>query len=66
MTSFPLASGIRDNYQRGSVGEFLKEKLDTGSAVSIVSACFTIYAYAALQDRLDSIEQLRFLFGNLA
>ena len=31
--------------------------------VSIVSAYFTIYAYAALQDKLDSIEHLRFLFG---
>ena len=59
----PLASGIRDNYQRGSVGEFLGEKIQAGSAVSIVSAYFTIYAYAALQDKLDGIEHLRFLFG---
>ncbi len=63
MASSPLASGIRDNYQRGSVGEFLNEKIQAGSAVSIVSAYFTIYAYAALQDKLDNIEHLRFLFG---
>ncbi len=63
MTVSPLTSGIRDNYQRGSVGEFLNEKIQAGSALSIVSAYFTIYAYAALQDRLDGIEHLRFLFG---
>jgi hypothetical protein len=61
--SLSLSSGIRDNYQRGSVGGFLREKLQPGTTVSIVSAYFTIYAYAALQDELDSISGLRFLFG---
>jgi SNF2 family DNA or RNA helicase len=56
-------SGIRDNYQRGSVADFLKEKIREGSALSIVSAYFTIYAYEALKDKLDNIENLRFLFG---
>lgn len=59
----PRVSGIRDNLQRGSVGEFLHEKIVNGSALSIVSAYFTIYAYAALQEELDGIEELRFLFG---
>jgi hypothetical protein len=61
--SLPMLSGIRDNYDRGSVGNFLREQLKSGSAVSIVSAYFTIYAYAALQDELDAIGSLRFLFG---
>lgn len=61
--AIPMLSGIRDNYGRGSVGDFLRDKLQPGSVVSIVSAYFTIYAYAALQDELDSIEGLRFLFG---
>lgn len=56
-------SGIRDNLERGSVGEFLREKIINGSRLSIVSAYFTIYAYAALQDKLDDIAELRFLFG---
>ncbi|MFQ5434162.1 MAG: helicase-related protein [Anaerolineae bacterium] len=56
-------SGIRDNLKRGSVGEFLRDKIATGSSLSIVSAYFTIYAYAALQPQLDCIEKLRFLFG---
>lgn len=56
-------SGIRDNYIRGAVGDFLKEKIQPGSALSIVSAYFTIYAYEALRSRLDGITGLRFLFG---
>ncbi|MCL4871966.1 MAG: DEAD/DEAH box helicase family protein [Anaerolineae bacterium] len=56
-------SGIRDNLERGSVGEFLRDKIQPGSTLAIVSAYFTIYAYAALQSKLDGIEELRFLFG---
>lgn len=56
-------SGIRDNYGRGAVGDFLKEKIQGGSDLSIVSAYFTIYAYEALKENLDQIEHLRFLFG---
>lgn len=56
-------SGIRDNYHRGSVGEFLKEKIRSGSALSIVSAYFTIYAFEKLKDQLTTIDEMRFLFG---
>ncbi|MBN1370427.1 MAG: hypothetical protein JW987_00590 [Anaerolineaceae bacterium] len=56
-------SGIRDNFKRGSVADFLTEKIKDGSVLSIVSAYFTIYAYEALKDKLDVIEHLRFLFG---
>jgi phosphatidylserine/phosphatidylglycerophosphate/cardiolipin synthase-like enzyme len=57
------SSGIRDNYTRGTVGSFLKEKIHTGSALSVVSAYFTIYAFEALEERLQTIEGMRFLFG---
>jgi len=56
-------SGIWDNHNRGQIGDFLKEKIKEGADLSFVSAYFTIYAYAALKERLDSIERLRFLFG---
>lgn len=56
-------SGIRDNCRRGSVGDFLREKIQTDSALSIVSAYFTIYAFEALQNELTAIDSLRFLFG---
>jgi SNF2 family DNA or RNA helicase len=56
-------SGIRDNYSRGSVAEFLREKICDGSSLSVVSAYFTIYAFDALQPELAKIEGMRFLFG---
>ncbi len=59
-----IPSGIRDNRsERGCVAGFLREKIQEGSTLSIVSAYFTIYAYAALKDKLDRIDSLRFLFG---
>ena len=60
---FILVTGIRDNHKRGNVGEFLRGNLKTGSKLSFVSAYFTIFAYHKLKGELDSIEQLRFLFG---
>ena len=56
-------SGIRDNYQRGTAGEFVSGKLSPDTELSVVSAYFTIHAYAALQGKLDQIKHLRFLFG---
>ncbi|MHB8089889.1 MAG: SNF2-related protein, partial [Anaerolineaceae bacterium] len=56
-------SGIRDNQQRGSVGQFLQDKVKSGSKLSIVSAYFTIYAYQTLKPQLDQIDNLDFLFG---
>lgn len=56
-------SGIRDNYLYGSVGRFLQDKILPGSALSVVSAYFTIYAFEALQEQLESINSMRFLFG---
>ncbi len=56
-------SGLRDNHSRGSVADFLKEKIQPGSKLSVVSAYFTIYAYDALKYHLDAIDHLKFLFG---
>jgi len=57
------SSGIRDNYHRGNVGDFLRAKIQKDTNLSFVSAYFTIYAYAALKNELDTIQRLRFLFG---
>lgn len=56
-------SSIRDNKNRGSVGQFLKDSIKSDSDLSIVSAYFTIYAYNQLKENLDSIKELKFLFG---
>ena len=59
-----LKSGIRDNLLRETVHDFLEEEIQNGSALSIVSAYFTIYAYEKMQHALNKIEELRFLFGD--
>ena len=56
-------SALRDNYKQGKVGDFLKDVILPESKLSFVSAYFTIYAYHQLKSQLDSIEYLRFLFG---
>ncbi len=58
-------SGIRDNYTRGIVADFLKSHIKEGSRLSIVSAFSTIYAYEALKEHLNRIEHMDFLFGAL-
>lgn len=63
MPNTPSHSGIRDNYKRGTVADFLRSKVHLGSRLSIVSAYFTIYAYDGLKEHLNSIEHLDFLFG---
>jgi hypothetical protein len=56
-------SNIWDNHTRGRVAQFLHEKIEPGSALSFVTAYFTIYGYAALRECLGGIESLRLLFG---
>lgn len=58
-----IYSSIRDNHSHGTVGDFLKQQIQTDSKISIVSAYFTIYAYKKLKEQFDSIDSLRFLFG---
>ena len=54
---------IRDNHDRGTVGDFLKSNIKNGSSLSVVSAYFTIHAFEALKKYLWKIDGLRFLFG---
>lgn len=48
---------------RGKVGNYLRDIIQSGSKLSFVSAYFTIYAYEAMREELESIDSLRFLFG---
>jgi len=59
----PENTHLRDNHQRGTVGAFLQENIAADSNLSIVSAYFTIYAFAALKSKLINIDKMRFLFG---
>jgi len=44
-----ISSGIHDNYKRGTIGEFLKDRIKPKADLSFVSAYFTIYAFEARQ-----------------
>lgn len=44
------------------LGDDLKEEIKSGSRLRIAASCFSIYAYAALKQELDKIEELKFLF----
>ena len=57
------ADAIVDNRRR-RVGDFLRERIGAGSALSIVSAYFTIYGYEALRDALNDAGPTRFLYGD--
>ena len=40
----------------------LQMKLSVNSTVSIAAASFPIYAYEALKDELENVDELRFIF----
>ena len=44
------------------LGDDLKKELKNGSSIRIAASCFSIYAYAALKEELEKIDELKFLF----
>ncbi|MCG2711082.1 MAG: SNF2-related protein [Candidatus Omnitrophica bacterium] len=53
---------ILDNRKKGKVGDALKNLIASGSKLSFISSCFTIYAFQELKDTLKTCDHLRFLF----
>ena len=53
---------ILDNRKKGKVGDTIKDLITTGSKLSFISSCFTIYAFQELKDNLKKCDNLRFLF----
>ena len=53
---------IIDNRKRRAA-DFLREKIEPGVNLSVVSAYFTIYAFEALRNQLEKVGQMRFLYG---
>ena len=51
-----------DNRGNGKVIDELVEGIKAGSKLSVISAYFTIYAYAELKKELSSVDEMRFLF----
>lgn len=63
VNSTSLKSGIRNNHSRGKVADFLCDQIVPECRMSVVSAYFTVYAYAQMKPLLDSIDHMDFLFG---
>lgn len=53
---------ILDNKQQGRVIDELRQGIQPGAKLSVISAYFTIYAYEALKKELSGIDELRFIF----
>lgn len=53
---------VLDNKRNGKVYDELKESLRKDSKLSVISAYFTIYAYAELKKELEKIDSMRFIF----
>jgi hypothetical protein len=58
-----LGTGIRDNRERGSAANFIRDKVKPDSKLSIVSAYFTSSAYGCLRSNLNAASGTRLLFG---
>ena len=53
---------ILDNKKNGKVIDEVRENIDKGTKLSVISAYFTIYAYAELKKELSKIDEMRFIF----
>ena len=53
--------GLIDNKSK-TLRDDLAIEIKDGSKLAIAAACFSIYAYQALKDELNNIEELRFIF----
>ena len=56
---------ILDN-RTHTVADYLRKNLQSAEAFRLVSAYFSIYGYAQLEDALDTVDDVRFLFGDPA
>ena len=56
---------ILDN-ETATVADYLRSNLWDAEALDVVSAYFTIYGYGLLADELESVNAVRFLFGDPA
>lgn len=56
---------ILDN-RTHTVADYLRKNLHSADAFRLVSAYFSIYGYEQLEDALDIVDEVRFLFGDPA
>ena len=52
---------LLDNRAQGKIGDVLAEHIGKDARLSILSSCFSIYAYSLLKDQLRRVDSLRLL-----
>ena len=62
----PLPNRILDNRGAATVAKHLRSSLRNADAFNLASAYFTIYGYELLEDVLNAVGRVRFLFGDPA
>ncbi len=56
---------LLDNKKNGRVGDTLRDNLQSGAKLSIISGLFSIYGFEALKKELNQIEKVRLLFSKI-
>lgn len=56
---------LLDNKKNGRVGEALRDSLQSGSRLSLISGLFSIYGFDALKKELSRINKVRLLFSKV-
>ena len=56
---------LLDNKKNGKVGDTLRDNLQAGSSLAIITGLFSIYGFDALKKELNRVEQVRLLFSKI-
>ena len=56
---------LLDNKKNGKVGDTLRDNLQTGSSLAIITGLFSIYGFDALKKELNRVDQVRLLFSKI-
>ncbi len=61
--SSTISSVVRDNHNRGTVGDFLRAELRANANLDIIAACFIVLVSNNLKTPLDYLGKFRLLFS---
>jgi len=56
---------LLDNKKNGKVGDTLRDNLQAGSSLAIITGLFSIYGFDALKKELNRVDQVRLLFSKI-
>ena len=56
---------LLDNRKNGKVGDTLRDNLQAGSSLAIITGLFSIYGFDVLKKELNRVEQVRLLFSKI-